>query len=152
MSPVLDGELLVGEYPTAADAAWLRETHGIDAVVSLQDDADLASKNVLLADLVRAYAEAGIAFHHHPVADGDIDDLAARLPEILNVLEGLLAAGRRVYVHCNAGFNRAPTVAIAYLRANRGLSHEQAWRLMKERRSCAPYRRALELHFGEPLR
>ncbi|MEW6269838.1 MAG: dual specificity protein phosphatase family protein [Thermodesulfobacteriota bacterium] len=151
MSPVLDG-LLVGEYPTPGDAAWLRDTHGIEVVVSLQDDADLASKNLALAELVRAYAEAGIAFHHHPVADGDVEELAARLPAVLARLHEVLDAGRRAYLHCNAGFNRAPTVAIAYLRSSRGLSHEEAWRLMKERRSCAPYRRALELYFGEPVR
>ncbi|HEY8516056.1 MAG TPA: dual specificity protein phosphatase family protein [Candidatus Binatia bacterium] len=151
LSPLLDGQLVVGEYPTPADAVWLREEHRIDAVVSLQDDADLASKNLRLAELVQAYAEAGIAFHHHPVADGDAEDLARSLPAILARLEELLAAGRRVYVHCNAGFNRAPTVAIAYLRAHRGMSHEEAWRSVKERRSCAPYRRALELFFGEPV-
>ena len=32
--------LLIGEYPTAADAVWLRTAHQVSAVVSLQDDAD----------------------------------------------------------------------------------------------------------------
>ena len=150
VSHVLDDALLVGEYPTPNDAAWLRDEHGVSTVVCLQDDFDLAAKNVALADLVAAYATVGLAFHHHPVSDGDAAHLAARLPAILAVIDAALAAGGRVYVHCNAGFNRAPTVAIAFLRAHRGLSDDEAWTHVKQRRACAPYRRALELHFGGP--
>lgn len=150
VSHVLDGELLVGEYPTANDVAWLRDEHGVDTVLCLQDEFDLASKNVVLADLVAAYAAAGLAFHHVPVPDGDAEHLAALLLEILALLAAALGAGGRAYVHCNAGFNRAPTVAIAFLRAHRGLSDEEAWSHVKQRRACAPYRRALSLHFGDP--
>ena len=149
VSHVLDGELLVGEYPTPDDAVWLRDEHGVGTVLSLQDDADLASKNLRLADLVRAYAAAGVTFHHVPVADGDAEHLASRLPEILAVLDAALSAGSRVYVHCNAGYNRAPTVAIAFLRAHRGLANDAAWAYVKQRRACVPYGRALALHFGD---
>ena len=149
LSHVLEDQLLVGEYPTPDDAVWLRDEHGIGTVLNLQDDADLASKNLVLADLMRAYADAGLAFHHVPVADGDAEHLAACLAEILAVLDAALESGSRVYVHCNGGFNRAPTVAIAFLRAHRGLSQEDAWAHVKQRRACAPYRRALTLFFGD---
>jgi protein-tyrosine phosphatase len=150
ISHVLDDQLLVGEYPTPDDVTWLRDEHGVSTIVCLQDEFDLAAKNVVLAELTAAYAAAGLAFHHHPIADGDAALLAERLPAILAVIEAALAAGRRVYVHCNAGFNRAPTVAIAFLRAHRGLSDDAAWAHVKQRRACAPYRRALALHFGDP--
>ena len=150
LSHVLDGELLVGEYPTPGDAAWLRDEHGVATVVCLQDEFDLAAKNLVLGELEAAYAAAGLAFHHHPVADGDAALLASRLPAILAVIAAALDDRRRVYVHCNAGFNRAPTVAIAFLRAHRGLSDEAAWAHVKQRRACAPYRRALALHFDDP--
>jgi protein-tyrosine phosphatase len=149
LAAVIDGELLIGEYPTPDDATWLRDQHGVGAVLCLQDDADLASKNLTLADLVRAYAAAGLSFHRVPVGDADAEHLAARLGEILALLERAIEAGTLVYVHCNGGFNRAPTVAIAYLRAHRGLSHDQAWAHVKQRRACAPYRRALALYFGD---
>lgn len=152
VSHVLDDELLVGEYPTPRDATWLRDEHGIATVVCLQDEFDLAAKNLVLDELVAAYASARLAFHHQPIADGDATLLASRLPAILAVMDAALAAGRRVYVHCNAGYNRAPTVAIAYLRAHRGLSDDEAWVHVKRRRACAPYRRALELYFGDPSR
>jgi len=149
LSHVIDGRLLVGEYPTPADAEWLRDQHGVDTVLCLQDDADLASKNLRLADLEQAYAGVGVAFHHVPVVDGDSEHLAAHLPRLLGLIAGALEAGGCVYLHCNAGFNRAPTVAIAYLRTYLGLSDEDAWAHVKQRRACVPYRRALALHFGD---
>jgi protein-tyrosine phosphatase len=139
--------LLVGEYPTPEDAAWLRDEHGVTVVVSLQDDADLASKGVDLAALERAYAGQRLAFHRIPVPDGDDRNLAARLGDIVQLLCRLTDAGERVYLHCNAGFNRAPTAAIAWLHVHEGLSLEAARDAVKERRHCVPYMRALEAYF-----
>lgn len=150
LSPIVDGCLLVGEYPTPDDVRWLRDEHGVTAVVCLQDDADLVAKNLELRDLEGAYRRHGVAFHHHPVRDGDVDGLAARLPEIVELLHTLVGAGGRVYLHCNAGFNRAPTVAIAYLHVHGELSLPEALQAVKQRRSCVPYRRALDLCFPPP--
>src|SRR5438034_1055496 len=58
--------LLVGEYPLPEDAAWLRDQHGITAVLSLQDDADLASKGIELHAAERARGLAGTAGERHP--------------------------------------------------------------------------------------
>jgi protein-tyrosine phosphatase len=145
---VIRPHLLVGEYPTPEDAAWLRDEHGVTAVVSLQDDADLASKGLRLAALERSYREHGLVFHRIPVPDGDDRNLVTRLREIVAVLAGLIDAGGRVYLHCNAGFNRAPTVAIAYLHVHEGLPLEVARVEVKRLRHCVPYVRALEACFG----
>jgi protein-tyrosine phosphatase len=108
VSVVLPG-LLVGAYPAPHDATWLAETHGIGAVVSLQDDADLAAKRLLLADLERAYRTAGIDFERYPVPDGDEDRLVHVLPDVVARVAAHRAAAHAVLVHCNAGMNRAPT-------------------------------------------
>jgi len=145
---VIRPALLVGEYPTPDDATWLRDAHGVTAVLCLQDDADLASKNVRLARLEEAYGKAGMTFHRIPVPDGHDLDLGARLGEIVALLARLVGGGERVYLHCNAGFNRALTAAIAYLHACEGLSLAAARDLVKQCRPCVPYMRALETHFG----
>src|SRR5437867_13115086 len=82
--------LLVGEYPTPEDAAWLRDEHGVTAVVSVQDDADLASKGLRLVALERAYREHGLASHRIPGPDGDDRNLAVRRAEIAALLGRLL--------------------------------------------------------------
>jgi protein-tyrosine phosphatase len=145
---VIRCSLLVGEYPTAEDVAWLRDEHGVTAVVSLQDDADMASKGVRVSALERAYRRFGVQFHRIPVPDGDDQNLAARLGDIVELLGRLIDAGERVYLHCNAGLNRAPTAAIAYLHAREGLSLEAARDAVKRLRHCVPYMRALEAYFG----
>jgi hypothetical protein len=141
--------LLVGEYPLPADVVWLRSEHGVTAVVSLQEDADLACKGVSLVQLERAYRQHGVTFSRIPVIDGDPEHLAARLGEIVALIARLRTAGACVYLHCNAGFNRAPTAAIAYLHAHEGLSIEDARDVVKQRRHCVPYMRALELFVAQ---
>jgi dual specificity protein phosphatase-like protein len=145
---VIRPALLVGEYPLPEDAAWLRAEHGVTAVVCLQDDADLAGKGLVLSALEQAYRAHDIAFHRIPVLDGDDRNLAARLGEIVALLGALIDAGGRVYLHCNAGLNRAPTAAIAYLHAREGLPLDEARDTVKRCRHCVPYMRALATHFG----
>ena len=140
----LRAHLLVGAYPAPADARWLAETHGVTTVVSLQDDADLASKGLDLAELEEAYREAGLAFQRFPVPDGDEGHLVARLAAVVGHITRVVDAGGRVYLHCNAGYNRAPTVAIAFLTAHEGLSPDAARAAMTACRTCVPYMRAVE--------
>ena len=140
----LRAHLLVGEYPMPADARWLAETHGVTAVVSLQDDGDLAAKGIDSAALEDAYHEAGLAFRRFPVPDGDEGHLVARLEAVVGHLTRVVDAGGRVYLHCNAGYNRAPTVAIAFLTAHEGLSPDAARAAMRACRACVPYMRAVE--------
>ena len=139
--------LLVGEYPTPEDIEWLRCTHDITAVVSLQDDADIASKGLRVDQLVTAYKRHGVQFHRLPVTDCDIEMLAMRLDAIVALLDELMSGGDRVYLHCNAGMNRAPTAAIAYLHRHHNLSLSAARDLVKERRHCVPYMGVLEARY-----
>jgi atypical dual specificity phosphatase len=138
--------LAVGEYPTPEDAAWLRDT-AVSAIVCLQDDVDLDRKGLSLGALEQAYAAHGIRFHHLPVPDGDAAALRARLDEAVALLADLLARGECVYLHCNAGLNRAPTVAIAYLHVHHGRDLEAACAMVKACRPCVPYMRALAEHY-----
>ena len=147
LDPILPA-LLVGEYPRPQDVPWLRDTHGVTAVVCLQDEADLASKRVRLPDLRAAYAAHDIVFDHVPVPDGDAEFLASRLPIVVEIVRDHVARGAVVYLHCNAGLNRAPTAAIAVVHEHLGLPLADAVAYVKERRLCIPYVRALELRYG----
>jgi protein-tyrosine phosphatase len=140
--------LAVGEYPTPEDASWLRATCRVGTVVSLQDDLDLERKGLRLRELLAAYRRADIALERYPVADGDAAALCALLDRVLSGLHRSLGLGERVYLHCNAGLNRAPTVAVAYLHRHHGLSLEAACAMVKAMRPCVPYMRALRAHFG----
>jgi len=144
--------LLVGAYPNVGNLAWLAEEHGVEAVVCLQDDFDLAAKRLSLAALQAECRRLGLAHHRVPIPDGDADVMASRLPELVGLLGDLIAAGRRVYLHCNGGMNRAPTAAIAYLHVTRGHALAEATRLVKSRRHCVPLAGALEAVYGADTR
>ena len=83
-----------------------------------------------------------------PIQDGSADAMAERLEAALHDLRDLVAPGARVYLHCNAGMNRAPTLAIAFLRAYRQMSLEEAMKLVKKNRACGPFMTVLEEYFG----
>jgi protein-tyrosine phosphatase len=138
-------DLLVGAYLASEDFAWLRAEHRVTAVLCLQDDADFAARGLAVQALAEASALAGINWNHVPVRDADVEALGHRLEQIVARLAALLAAGERVYLHCSAGFNRAPTAAIAYLHVHRGLALDAATAQVEERRSCQPYPEALRL-------
>lgn len=135
--------LLIGEYPEYADVPWLRIAHRVSAVVNLQDHADVASKGLRLTELQAAYDRAGMTFHHVPIPDGDTEALRLRMAALVRLLTALLDAGQRVYLHCNGGYNRAPTVAIAFLHQGRHVPLSDAIAFVKERRPCVPYQQLL---------
>jgi len=141
---VITPNLAIGEYPRVADVPGLRSAHGITAVLSLQDDFDHADKGIAVAALERAYADAAIEYRRRPMADLDPEAVARFLPETLTELAGLVDARHRVLVHCNAGYNRAPTIVVAYLHRMAGMSLTAARDTVRSRRACMPYMALLE--------
>jgi protein-tyrosine phosphatase len=140
--------LLVGEYPRVSDIEWLKQEHRVTAIHNLQDDEDLRINGIDVVTLREVARRHGIKLVRTPICDGSADDMAARLEIALRDLDELLRARERVYLHCNAGLNRAPTVAIGWLRANEGMSLDEAMAYVKKRRACGPFMTVLEAHFG----
>jgi atypical dual specificity phosphatase len=140
--------LLVGEYPRVSDIGWLKAEHRITAIHNLQDDEDLRINGIDIIALREVCRNHEIKLVRTPIRDGSADDVAARLEPALQHLDDLLRERERVYLHCNAGLNRAPTLAIAWLRANAGMSLNEAMAHVKKRRACGPFMTVLEAHFG----
>jgi protein-tyrosine phosphatase len=141
-------ELLIGEYPRRDDIPWLKKTYAVTAVHSLQDDEDMRLNGLDPGALHEECEAHGIQFVRTPIQDGSSEAMRGRLGAALGDLHALVAAGKRVYLHCNGGLNRAPTLAIAYLHVHRGMSLEEALAYVKERRACGPFMTILEDCFG----
>ena len=147
MATIVPG-LLVGEYPRLEDVEALCRERGVSAVLSLQDEHDLWDKGLSLGELEAAYRRRGVVFRRVPIVDMNERDLSERLPEAVDALHELASAGHTVLLHCNAGVNRAPSVAIAYLCSHRGMTLDEAFDLVKERRGyCLPYMTPLRQRF-----
>jgi protein-tyrosine phosphatase len=141
-------ELLIGEYPMDGEIGWLKDNYRITAVHNLQDNEDLRIHGLSLPSLRREYDAHGIKLVWTPIQDGSADAMRERLKAALDDLLALIKEQRRVYLHCNAGLNRAPTLAIAYLRAHRRMSLDEALAHVKKRRACGPFMTVLEDYFG----
>jgi protein-tyrosine phosphatase len=139
--------LLIGEYPRVEDIAWLKSEFGVTAVHSLQDDDDLAQNAIDFSAMRAQCEEAGIRLVRTPIQDGSADHMGERLDDALTALGALVDAGERVYLHCNGGLNRAPTLAIAHLHSHEGMELREALAYVKERRVCGPFMTILEDYF-----
>lgn len=144
--------LFIGEYPRLEDVEWLKEAFRISAVFSLQDEDDLQAKGLILPSLVSEYRRHQIEFRRAPVADFDCQSMAVVLPEALKELHTLTRGAHKTFLHCNAGCNRAPTMAIAYLHVHHSMTLDEARDFVKARRPCGPYMEVLYQHFGHVVR
>ena len=88
---------------------------GIDCFIDLTEPGELESYEPLLAKAARGRE---IAYLRRPIRDHGVPDSDAAMREILDALEGALADGRTVYLHCRAGIGRTNLVAGCWM-ANR---------------------------------
>ena len=136
--------LFVGTCPrNHLDAQRLKQA-GITAVLNLQTDEDFDLHKVRLEKLQSAYNQLDISLFRVPIVDFDKDDLVVHLPYAAETLKGLMQNNHSVYVHCTAGMERSPAVAVTYLAWHKQWGLEEALNLVKAARNCKPYEDALE--------
>jgi protein-tyrosine phosphatase len=145
-SEILESRLWVGSYVQPEDVAHLRQL-GIKTVLSLQSDRDFEHYGISLKALVHSYALAGIDLHRFPIRDFDKSELVANLaPGVQELTKALSPEQAKVYVHCTAGVNRAPTLVAAYLMRALKLSARDAFDFVCMKRHCSPYLDVLEIY------
>ncbi len=133
---IVTPNLLVGPAPQDDDEYEQLKAARVTAVLSLQTVEDLGERT---PEDVRSDAEtAGFVFRNVPVNDFDLFELKRRLPQCVKVLDQLVVAGHRVYVHCTAGVTRSPTVIAAHLHWRLGWPVETALNYLHDLRDCCP--------------
>ncbi|GMV40121.1 MAG: hypothetical protein AMXMBFR64_18370 [Myxococcales bacterium] len=131
--------LWVGRYPHSPEHVDALQRMGVSAVLNLQSDEDLLDRGVSWPALWGLYTARGITVERVPILDFSRRDLQKHLTAAVDRLQALHRQGRTVYLHCNAGLNRSPTVAIAWLVAHQGLEPAAAHAHVEERHHCIPY-------------
>lgn len=108
----------------------------VTEILSLQTEED-GPKGAIDSER-NAAAEFGIDFTNVPVTDFDPLELLWKLPDCVATVERILTAGETLYLHCTAGVNRSPTVAVAYLHDRLHWPLDQAIEHVRSCRNCCP--------------
>jgi protein-tyrosine phosphatase len=71
--------------------------------------------------------------------DSPKEDVLQLFKEVVAFITLAVANSGRIFIHCQRGVSRGPTIALSYLMWERGLTYEEAYPLMKSARSvCCP--------------
>ena len=115
---VVPGQLLAGPRPTGPDRAASRAAVralidvGIGTVIDLRTAAEPPGIRSLLTKLSPEGEE--VSWISAPIQDGDAPS-ESLLTLVLDLIDGSIARGRPVYVHCEGGLGRTGTIVGAYL-------------------------------------
>jgi protein-tyrosine phosphatase len=112
-------------------------------VLNLQTDEDMQVCGLDWGSLSRYYWQRRMQLERVPIRDFDPVDLRRNLEQAVAVLDHLIRSDHCVYVHCTAGFGRAPAVAIAWLAWCQDRALQEAVHHVKTRRTCAPFVEAI---------
>lgn len=124
---VRPGQLLAGEYPGSMSRAEATERvqkllhAGVTSFVDLTEEGEMPAYDALLAEL----SEQHIRYRRLPVLDHGLPESPAHMVRILDFIDGELAAGRCIYVHCRAGIGRTGTTIGCHL-VRSGLGSDEA--------------------------
>ncbi|MDQ4040332.1 MAG: dual specificity protein phosphatase family protein [Actinomycetota bacterium] len=126
--------LLVGAYPVDADDVAAIAGAGAQVLVNLCEDVEYREGE--RSAVGAALAHAGIDERRLPVPDyGNLpeDTIDRAVRAVVSDLE----AGRTVYLHCRAGWQRSATIAAGAVAVREGLGIEQALDRVRERKPTA---------------
>jgi atypical dual specificity phosphatase len=128
------GGLLVGAYPLDARDITQIAGSGVDVVYNLVEDQEYgAGQRDAVAAALR---EAGVDERRLPLVDYGglgLEDLDRAVTEVVADLE----AGRRVYLHCRAGWQRSAAVAAGVIALREGIGIEEALGELRLRKPSA---------------
>ncbi len=114
--------ILAGEHPSGTDDAATRKRlkrlidAGVDCFLDLTEPAEFGAYRQLLGP---APTGRDVTYLRQPIRDHGVPESDVRMREIIDTLDGALADGRCVYLHCRAGIGRTNLVAGCWI-ANQG--------------------------------
>ncbi|CAI5466245.1 unnamed protein product [Closterium sp. Yama58-4] len=109
-------KIIVGSQPqTPEDIDRLQRDEGVQVILNLQQDHDMAYWSVDIGAIIKRCRERHVEHHRRPAVDFDPNSLRHELPRMVAVIAKAVAEGKTVYVHCTAGLGRSPAAVIAYL-------------------------------------
>jgi len=122
------------------DTARLKTELGVTAVVTLETDRDLDAAGVTWNAVREQYRALGIEVYRAEIEGDWPAAIIVLMRRAMKLVRRLIQNGHMVYLHCTAGVNRSPTVALMYLTLVEAIPVEEALATVQLRRPQAkPY-------------
>lgn len=126
--------LTIGAYPQDAEDVQMLEFLMIDRVLNLAEDAEY--KPGVRQEVAAELERAGIEEERLRLPDyGHLPGVV--LEAALEIIGDWLDEGRRVYMHCRAGWQRSAAIAAAVIAVREGMSLEDALARVQTRKPSA---------------
>jgi len=85
------------------------------------------------------YYEDTFVYKTLQLRDSPKEDVLEIFTHVVQFIDNASANGGRVFVHCQRGVSRGPTIALSYIMWSQRLTYKQAYPIMKQSRSvCCP--------------
>lgn len=120
----LPDEIVPGVYLGSVECAWNR--HGLKS---------LAISHILTIAFYEPCYPDLFTYSVVPVDDRNSEDLLSNFPSCFEFIETALKQGHKVLVHCRHGASRSAAVVMSFLMKYRGMSVDQAYAFVKEKRN-----------------
>jgi len=114
--------LYLGNECDAADAELLQR-HQITHVLNVTSNIPFRCEHLILTN------------KRLSASDSAIQDIRQYFSEALSFIDDAQKSGGKILVHCQAGVSRSPTIVIAYLMHQRGMTLMDAFHYVRARRS-----------------
>ena len=79
----------------------------------------------------------GVVYRSYHLKDHIAEDIACIFYDAIQFIADCRSQGGKCYVHCVQGISRSATTIIAYLMFSEGVTYEEGYQRVKERRACA---------------
>ena len=131
--------LYLGSCPrTPEHIRHLAEALSVRHVVNLQTDEDLKGLGLRWELLWRALVMNGLEVRRAPIIDFNDGELERGISKALQELDAAMTKEGGVYLHCTAGLNRSPSIALVHLAVRRKMGLIAALEYLYERHRCQP--------------
>lgn len=125
----INDTIVLGAIPMSFMTEYLRQEN-IKGVISLNEDYELK----YIYNTEDAWKSSGIKTLRLPTQDLFATPSLDKINRAINFIDNIKNENGSVYVHCKAGKTRSTTIVVCYLISSEGMTPQQAYSYVKQKR------------------